>query len=165
MTTRREGSAPGTTANRPKARLQPPSGERAPESVTTSSGETIALLALAHEICRRYVEEFPDEQARYGDAGQAWCLHDKLYVLSWAVDDADGALDMQSEVAWLARVLEARDFPLERLARSLDIAADVVRDQMMSGSAGKIATVLTRAASYVRSRDTFLDADGSSRPR
>jgi hypothetical protein len=29
-------------------------------------------------------------------------------------------------VAWLARVVEAREFPLERLARNLEIAAEVV---------------------------------------
>jgi hypothetical protein len=31
-------------------------------------------------------------------------------------------------VTWLAGVLGARDFPLDRLARDLEIAADVVRD-------------------------------------
>ena len=34
--------------------------------------------------------------------------------------------DFSSQVAWLARVLEAREFPLERLARNLEIAAEVV---------------------------------------
>ena len=122
-----------------------------------SSGESIALMPLAEEICRRYRHEYPDEQERYGDAGQAWCLHDNLYLLSWAVDDADGSPVMQTEVAWLARVLESRAFPLDRLARDLDIGADVVRHQLASAFSGKIARVLAQAATYVMSRDTFLD--------
>lgn len=123
-----------------------------------STGETIALLPLAQEICRRYSSEFPDEQERYGDAGQAWCLHDNLYLLAWAVDDADGSRMMQTEVAWLARVLETRGFPLARLARTLEIATDVVLRQVVAGSSGpKIARVLAKAAVYVQSRDTFLN--------
>jgi hypothetical protein len=126
-------------------------------SVTTSSHETIALLPLAQEICRRYLLEFPDESERYGQAGQAWCLHDNLYLLAWAVDDADGALVMQTEVAWLARVLEARAFPLERLVRNLEIAAVVTRDQLRSTSSEKIARCLMQSAAYVSSRGTFID--------
>jgi hypothetical protein len=137
--------------------LRGPSGEPAPVSVTVSTGESIALLPLAQEICRRYRQEFPDEQERHGEAGQAWCLHDNLYLLAWAVDDADGSLVMQTEVAWLARVLEARAFPLDRLVRDLDIAADVVRDRLASAFSGRVARVLARAAAYVRSRDTFLE--------
>ncbi|RYC14866.1 hypothetical protein [Nocardioides zhouii] len=122
-----------------------------------SSGESIALLPLAQDICRRYRLEFPDEQDRYGQAGEAWCIHDNLYLLSWAVDDVDGSLVMESEVVWLARVLEARAFPLPRLARNLDLAAEVVRGQSTSAAAPRIARVLAGAAAFVRSRDTFLD--------
>lgn len=58
-------------------------------------------------------------------------------------------------ISWLARVLESRGFPLERLARSLEIGADVVRDQV--GGAGEdLAQMLGDNAGYVRSRSTFL---------
>jgi hypothetical protein len=126
-------------------------------SVTTSSDETIALLPLAEETCRRYALEFPDESERYGEAGQTWCLHDNLYLLAWAVDDVDGSRVMQTEVAWLAGVLEARAFPLERLARNLEIAAAVTRDQLTSPLSAKIVRCLQQAAAYVSSRGTFVD--------
>ena len=138
-------------------RLSPPGGDAPPDTVTTDSGELIDLRALAEEICRRYQSEFPDEEARYGDAGKAWCVHDNQYLLAWGVDAADGHLDMRGQVAWLASVLEARDYPIERLARDLEIGVDVVRDQLPSGVADSMADVLADAAGYVRSRDTFLD--------
>ena len=48
---------------------EPPSGAPAPVTAELRDGEELDLRALAHEICRRYRYEFPDEQARYGDAG------------------------------------------------------------------------------------------------
>jgi hypothetical protein len=53
-------------------------------------------------------------------------------------------------------VLEARGFPIERLARNLDIAADVVLETVQGGFAKKLANVLAESASFVRSRGTFL---------
>lgn len=138
-------------------RLSPPGGEPPPSTATTESGEPIELRGLAEEICRRYRREFPDEEARYGEAGEAWCVHDNQYLLAWGVDAADGQLDMRAQVAWLASVLEARDYPLERLARDLEIGVDVVGDALPSSVAVALADVLADAAAYVRSRDTFLD--------
>jgi hypothetical protein len=63
---------------------------------------------------------------------------------------------MTYEVGWLASVLEARDFPLERLARNLDIAADVVLEAVHGAFGKALADVLAEAASFVRSRGTFL---------
>ena len=40
--------------------------------------------------------------------------------------------DLEERLAWLARVLEAREFPLPRLARNLELAAAVVRDDLPS---------------------------------
>ena len=138
-------------------RLAPPGGEPPPASVSMDAGEPIELTALAEEICRRYRAEFPDEQQRYGDAGLAWCLHDNQYLLCWGAEAADGYLDMKQQVAWLASVLEARAYPLVRLARDLEIGADVVRDRLDAPRAGPLAAVLAGAADYVRSRETFLD--------
>jgi hypothetical protein len=137
-------------------RLQPPGGEPPPASVPLGSGEPLDLASLAEDICRSYQREFPDEQEQYGDAGTAWCVHDNQYLLFWAAEAADGYLDMRREVSWLASVLEARDFPLDRLARDLEIGAQVVRERLLAEQAEPLAAVLLDAAGYVRSRDTFL---------
>jgi len=115
-----------------------------------SDGE-LELEPLDREVCGRYRDEYPDERERYGAAGEAWCVHDTLYVLAWAADDLRPAgAELIGNVTWLARVLAARNFPVERLARSLEIAADVVADagfsdadafaeRLRSASAGVVA--------------------------
>jgi MerR family transcriptional regulator, light-induced transcriptional regulator len=108
------------------ARLQAPSGAPPPSRARIATAE-VDLEPLAHEICARYRAMHPDEQTRYGDAGQAWCIHDTLYLLAWAADDVTlGSEHLIGNVNWLARVLDARQFPTDRLARHLDIASDVV---------------------------------------
>jgi len=52
-------------------------------------------------------------------------------------------------------VLEARDFPLERLARNLELAAEVVRDDVPAG-ADVIAKRLSSGARFIRSKESFL---------
>ena len=130
---------------------QPPSGMPPPQrAILAGADEPIELVPLAEEICRRYRREFPDEHERYGDAGMAWCVHDNQHILNWAVGARNGYVELNDELAWLARVLESRDFPLERLARNLDIAAEVaselpVRDDLAAG------------ARFIRSRESFLE--------
>ena len=132
--------------------LRPPSGMAPPtEAVLVGEHVPIELLPLAREICRRYRDEFPDEQGRYGDAGQAWCVHDNQHILNWAIGARNGRIDLKRELAWLARVLEARDFPLDRLARNLDIGAEVTRDRHPA-----VAEELEAGAAFVRSRESFL---------
>lgn len=111
-----------------RGRLAPPSGAAAPLEEVAPDGSTIDLRSLAKQVCARYRSEFPDEQERYGDAGQAWCVHDNQYILHWAMLDAQGATTLHDQIGWLARVLGARDFPLDRLGRNLEIAADVVAE-------------------------------------
>jgi hypothetical protein len=110
----------------PSRRLAPPSGAPAPLETAAPDGTTVDLRDLARAVCERYRAEFPDEQERYGDAGRAWCVHDNQYILHWALLDARGSTTLEGQVAWLARVLHARDFPLERLRRNLELAADAV---------------------------------------
>ncbi len=136
--------------------LEPLSGEPPPVSVTTDAGAAIDLSSLAQEISRRYLAEFPDDEARYRDRSKEWCVHDNQYLLYWGAEAVDGYVDMLGQVAWLASVLEARDYPLDRLARDLEIGADVVRDQLSSAVAEPLADVLIDAAGYVRSHGTFL---------
>ena len=136
-------------------RLRPPEGgEEAPRvSAPLGGGETLDLAALATAICERYRLEYPDERERYGDAGIAWCVHDNQHLLNWATESVNGELDIRQEVAWLATVLEARDFPTDRLARDLDIGAEVVLDQVGGPGVRELAAVLTATAGFVRSGD------------
>jgi len=128
-------------------RLEPPSGDAPPVSAQLA-GRPVDLLALARETCRRYREEFPDEAGRYGDAGAEWCVHDNQHILNWAVLAQAGDVDLEREIAWLARVLAARDFPLDRLVRDLQIAAEVVRERLGSEGAA-LAGELAAAARSV----------------
>ncbi len=134
-------------------RLQPPAGGDDPPRVSNplAGGEILDLLSLATEICQRYRLEYPDERERYGDAGIAWCVHDNQYILNWATESVNGDIDIRQEVAWLANILQARDFPVVRLARDLDIAAAVVSEHVGEAHAGEIAAVLTTTAEFVRS--------------
>ena len=66
---------------------------------------------MAEEISRRFWTEYTDEAERYGDAGLAWCIHDNQWLLGWAA------------------LLAARDYPAGRLARDLEIAAEVVGEE------------------------------------
>ena len=136
---------------------EPPSGYPPPVSAQLPDGETLDLRAVAQEICRRYRAEFPDERERYGDAGVAWCLHDNQHILNWAVNEWNGYGGFEAQLALLAGVLEARDFPLERLARDLEIAADVLADVLAAPQRG-LSETLVSASSFVRSRPSFLAA-------
>ena len=91
-------------------------------------GTKVDLAGPAREICRRYRLEFPDEEGRYGEAGTAWCVHDNQHILSWAVMAVEFGLRVERQLEWLAGVLGSRGFPLERLVRDLEIAAEVVED-------------------------------------
>jgi len=108
----------------------PRGGTPPPDTATLPNGEVLFLAPLAHEVCRRYLLEFPDDAERYGaEAARAWCVHDTQYLLAWAaMDAADGGGHLARNLEWLARVLAARDFPLDRLVRDLELAADVVAE-------------------------------------
>jgi hypothetical protein len=129
----------------------PPSGATPPFHAFTSDGFPIGLRALAVKICARYRDEFPDEQERYGAAGIEWCLHDNQYLLAWAIQDArDATVVLAEQAVWLARVLKARDFPLERLARNLEIASEVTRTSLALGAlADETSQNLARAAATI----------------
>jgi hypothetical protein len=132
-------------------RLEPPSGDSPPD-IAWVNDCLIDLKPLATEICQRYREEFPDEDDRYGPAGNAWCVHDNRYLLYWAAEAANGYLAINDEVAWLAKVLEARGFPLRRLARNLEIGAQVAREQVDAPNGSLLSKQFLRAAEYVRTR-------------
>jgi hypothetical protein len=113
------------------------------------------LVALAREICVRYRAEFSDEEERYGDAGNAWCVHDNQHLLNWAAEAVNGYVDMLQEVRCWAGCSRP-GLPIDRLARNLDIGADVVRREVRSPAGEQTAAVLADAAAFVRSSKTFL---------
>ena len=84
------------------------------------------LVAPAREIDSRHRAEFLDEEARYGDRGLEWCVYDNQWILAWAAADAAGFENFGAQIQWLAGILDARGYPVERLARDVEIAADVV---------------------------------------
>ncbi|HXH81203.1 hypothetical protein [Nocardioides sp.] len=112
----------------------------------------VELVPLAKEICRRYRDEFPDEAERYGDAGIAWCVHDNQHLLFWGAGAVDGWVDLDRQVDWLATVLETRGFPLDRLARNLDLGAEVILQHLEGDHGHRMAAALTASATSVRLR-------------
>jgi hypothetical protein len=137
--------------------LPPSGGDAAPVSAVLADGQPLDLVVLATEVCRRYREEFPDEEQRYGDAGNAWCVHDNQHLLNWAVEAVNDDSDMRNEVAWLASVLESRGFPVERLARDLDLASDVTGDHLTGDGRNRVSATLRDAADFIRSYGSFRD--------
>ena len=135
--------------------VAPPSGMSPPETAISPHGRELDLVAIAHEACASYDSEFPDERERYGPAGAAWCRHDCQHLLNWAVLSLTIELDLEAQLAWLARVLEARDFPLERLARVLELLAAAVRRRLPDEP--EVAARLDGGALFVSSRSSFLD--------
>jgi len=129
-------------------RISPPSGHSPPDEALLA-GQTLDLLGLAGEICQRYAREFPDERSRYGQPGREWCVHDNQHILNWGVLAVEWDHDLEADLAWLASVLAHRDFPLSRLVRDLEIAADVIGERL--GPAGDaLAARLRSGAQFVR---------------
>ena len=123
--------------------LAPPQGGTPPADAVVVDGETVFLAPLAREIARRHWDEFPDERGRYGDAGFEWCVHDTQYILWWATLDGEDDAVLERQLAWLARLLSARGYPLERLRRAVEIAAEVTAERHESLSAALRAGAAT----------------------
>ena len=123
---------------------EPPSGAAPPATAELGGGDVLDLRSLAEEICSRYRAEFPDEQESYGYAGMAWCVHDNQHIVNWAVTDANGLGGLERQIDWLAGVLQARDFPLARLRRDLEIAAAVLEEAGARRPAELLAASSTR---------------------
>lgn len=128
-----------------------PSGGAPPEVVVLPDGGSLELVPIAREVARRHRLEFPDEAERYGDRGIDWCVHDNQWLLSWAVTAAAGYGDFGSRLNWLAGVLGSRGYPVERLARDLELAAE--RIEAEPGLALEaVRSVLLAGAATVRDR-------------
>jgi hypothetical protein len=118
-----------------------------PTEAQLADGTRLDLVALATEACARYGREFPDEQERYGEAGHSWCVYDAQQILNWGALDLAGMTHLDGQLAWLARVLHGRDFPLERLVRGIELAADVAAGH---AGAGALARRLRQGAHSIQ---------------
>jgi hypothetical protein len=128
---------------------RPPSGAPPPATFEID-GRQVDLVGPARDICLRYYEAYPDDTGRYGSAGMEWCRHDNQWLLCWAAGDVVGATDLAEQVSWLARVLHAREFPVDRLAGNLEIAAGLVAEsQSFGGASDAVAGRLRQAAATV----------------
>lgn len=127
--------------------LRPPSGGTPPrDSVRLPDGTTCFLAPLAHSVARRHLDQFPDEAERYGDAGFEWCVHDVQWILAWAASEVGGSDGLlRKQLNWLGGLLAARGYPLERITRAVEIAADAV-DVEYPGSGDALSRVLRAAA-------------------
>jgi hypothetical protein len=123
-----------------------PSGSPPPTAVTLGERK-IELAPLLEAIADRYFAEFPGDLERYGTAARDWELHDTAHCLNWAALDVRGFASLDRNIHWLASVLRARDFPVEQLARNLEIAAVVCEKQLSE----EVAARLRNAATHVRS--------------
>lgn len=129
--------------------VERPGGSPPPTEVVFE-GERLRLLALAEEIARRHLAQHPEDASRYGDElALEWAVHDQQHVLSWAFSDAAGFVELDEQVGWLARVLDARGYPLANLADCLRTAADVVEERVGGGAAGVAARLREVAADVV----------------
>ena len=124
-----------------------PSGSPPPTAVTLE-GRRIPLAPLLEAVADRYFAEFPGDLERYGDVARDWELHDTAHCVNWAALEAKGFASLDRNISWLADILAARDFPLEQLARNLELAGDVCAEQLGE----EVAERLRAAATLVRSR-------------
>ena len=128
----------------------PPSGWPPPTEAQLA-GRRVELAPLAAEVADRYFARHPEDLARYGaDVARAWEMHDTQHLVNWAIGDVEGYIVLEERVTWLADVLAARDFPLAHLADNLEIAGDVVEEQVDDGL--PVAGRLRDAAALVRAR-------------
>jgi hypothetical protein len=131
-------------------RTAPPSGWPPPEEAELN-GAVVVLGPLCEEIADRYFHRFPGDLDRYGaDVARAWEIHDTRHLLSWAIGAEEGRVDLEGQIGWLARVLEARSFPLDHLVGNLELAAAVIDERLDRGTG--VAGRLRAAAATLHQR-------------
>ncbi len=141
-------------------RLARPSGHPPPEQVELE-GRRVVLAPIAALVTERFLERHPDELERYENPERVreWCEHDTRHLIGWAAAEARRGVLLAQQLDWLGVVLESRGYPAQRLADTLEIAADVLREQL-GPDAEKINRSLTAGAEYVRSKPSFLTPAG-----
>lgn len=123
-------------------RPAPPSGMAPPIVAELPDGSAVELRPLAATVTDRHLSRHPEDVERYGaELARAWGVHDNQHLLNWAIGD----IDLLGQVAWLARVLDARGYPVASLADNLMTGADVVAEEI-AGEPGRVIAERMRAA-------------------
>ena len=143
-----------------KQRRERPGGHPPPEHITVEGGR-VATAPIATIVTERFLERHPDELARFQDPDlvRAWCEHDTRHLIAWAAAEAERGTSLTRQLDWLGVVLESRGYPARRLADTLEIASDVLSEQL-GGTAERIRASLTAGAAHVRAKPTFLTPTG-----
>jgi hypothetical protein len=86
------------------------------------------MLGLAASVCAEYYRLYPDTDERYGGRGRAYCSHDNAYLAAWIINAValGSPAILARDVQWLADLLAARDFPMDRFVRNLELVAAAV---------------------------------------
>jgi hypothetical protein len=108
-----------------------PSGHPPPTEAELD-GKVVELVPIAQKIASLHLERHPEDSERYGGLAYEWAVHDMQHVLHWAYTDVAGLVSLPDQVAWLARVLDARGYPVENLWSCLRTAAEVVPDERVA---------------------------------
>jgi hypothetical protein len=131
----------------PSSPTAAPSGANPPQTFELENGTEVDLGPLADQLCERYYDIYPDDLERYGAAGRAWLEHDSRYLLAWGLEDARaGMVDCVEQVRWLGRVLANRSFPIQRLARRVELTAAVTRSSGLGEVGDRAAARMAQAA-------------------
>jgi hypothetical protein len=124
-------------------RPAPPSGMAPPTVARLPDGSDVELRPLAQRITDAHLRRHPEDVERYGaELARDWGVHDNQHLLEWAIGD----IDLLAQVAWLARVLDARGYPVANLADNLMIGAGVVADEIPGPAGDAIADRMRAAA-------------------
>ena len=147
-------------------RTIPPSGVNPPQTFELNDGTEVDLGPLANRLCDLYYDTYPDDLERYGAAGRAWCEHDSRYLLAWGLEDARaGTVDCVAQVQWLGRVLANRSFPIERLARHVELTAAVTGSSGFGEVGQRAATrMLQAAAALMQTQSAELTQSAAAAP-
>jgi hypothetical protein len=122
----------------------PPTGQAPPAEALLRDGTLVPLAATAAAAAERHLTQHPEEIDHHGPHTAAWCRHDLQWVLSWAVQAADGQpIEFAAQLDWLARILAARDYPIASLADALDELA-AAAEPSLPGAAALLRDEATR---------------------
>jgi hypothetical protein len=124
-------------------RPAPPSGMAPPTVARLPDGSEVELRPLAQRITDAHLQRHLEDVERYGaELARDWGVHDNQYLLEWAIGD----IDLQGQVAWLARVLDARGYPVANLADNLMTGAGIVAAEIPGDAGEQIAERMRSAA-------------------
>lgn len=121
----------------------PPSGAPPPSTAGLADGTMLELRPLAQKITEAHLQQHPEDVERYGaDLAREWGTHDNQHILYWAAGD----LDLDGQLAWLARVLDARGYPVVNLIDNVATGAEVVARELADAAGRELSARLRAAA-------------------